>query len=201
MEHSCICHGHPGTGGVTEAGAHVADGAGGGAAALQGAPRGCSIRPYLPVRQVYSCCARRRKRGSIRRPHSICMADAVKTALSHSCAASEHAAREFPCPLLLRRIDRPPAASQWRAFRGGGARADELRHESRPPRAGSPPRRHSPRPPDGSLPPPAEQRLPRWRRHAPSSSTRPRRPRCAFAPRPPPGWPPAVVARGGRRHS
>jgi len=63
MEHSCICRGHHGAEGVTEAGAHAADEAGGGAAALQGPPRGCSVRPCLPVRQVYSCCACRRTGG------------------------------------------------------------------------------------------------------------------------------------------
>ena len=104
MEHSCICHGHRGAESVTEAGAHAADGAGGGAAALQGPPRGCSVRSCLPVRQVYSCCARRRKRSSIRRPHSICLADALKTAHSQSCAASEHAACDVCSPPLPRRM-------------------------------------------------------------------------------------------------
>ena len=91
MEHSCIYHGHRGAGSVTEAGAHAADRAGGGPAALQGPRCGCSVRSCSPVRQVYTFCARRRKRSFIRQPHSICLADAPKTAHSDSCAASENA--------------------------------------------------------------------------------------------------------------
>jgi len=102
--HSGIFDGAHRAGGVTEAGAHAADRAGGGAASLQDPPLGCSIRPCLPVRQVHSCCARRTKRSSIRRSHSICLADPLKTAHSHSCAASEHAAGDFSSPLLPQRM-------------------------------------------------------------------------------------------------
>jgi len=103
MEHSCIYHGHRGAGSVTEAGAHAADRAGGGPAALQGPRCGCSVRSCSPVRQVYTFCARRRKRSFIRQPHSICLADAPKTAHSDSCAASKNAADDLSSPPLPRR--------------------------------------------------------------------------------------------------